>query len=149
LIEAIIESYEKVFHCYQKAVTLSESVFIALKEKKFEELERLNKSEKENVENIECCLQELKHHIVAMAKKKNVVEPKITSLLPYLSEEEKEKLLDVKQRAFHYEKRLKNNAEMNKCLAEAMMRCSETVVDTWVYMAKKEQKENAFVNKKY
>jgi hypothetical protein len=72
----------------------------------------------------------------------------LSAILPYVSIVERELLIEWQQKAFNNEKKFKNNTKMIQCLAEAMMDCSQTIVDTWVHVANQENRNNSFVNRK-
>lgn len=148
MMENVMETFNQLHESYGTLIANSESIFLALKNKDFSELKRLNFRQVNENEQLVERLEQLGTHIAKACAEYGESEAKISSLLPHLRKEEREEILEHQNRAFHAEKKFKNNAHINQILAEAMMSCSQTIVDTWVHVAQIENKNNAFVNRK-
>jgi hypothetical protein len=148
VVQEVIKQFERVNICYEELITISENIFLLLKQRKFQALDIANREEINGVVKLQTELESLKEKVIKACEQRGDRTNKLSSLLPLLNAEERGKLLACQTTAFNYEKKLKNNTKMNQCLVEAMMNSSQTIVDTWVHIAKEEKQNNSFVNKK-
>ena len=147
-MENVMETFEQLHQTYQRLIENSEEIFHALKHKDFPQLKLLNLKQLRGNDELMVHLTTLGNQVTEVCQSHGIGEAKLSSLLPLASLVEKERLLEHQQRAFQAEKQFKNNAHINQVLAEAMMSCSQTIVDTWVHVAQMENKNNSFVNRK-
>ena len=149
MIQTIIKRFEDINQTYEMLLLNSEAIFVSLKTKEFEELDLLNGKRAAGLQELEEKLVQLKNEISLACSQLHIKEIGIRSLEPYMNLSEKEQIMAHQRDAFHFEKKLKNNTKVNQCLVEAMMACSQTIVETWVHVASQENQTNAFMNKKF
>lgn len=134
MVSELIKQFEKINSLYEKMLELTDESFHALKTKKLDKRYELQIEEDKTHKEMALCFRGLKEIVAVLCKEAGCEEEKIQSLLPFLSVEDKERVLACQKTAFHYDKKLQNNLKTTLCLTKAMMEVNQQEIDAAIYL---------------
>jgi hypothetical protein len=150
MVQNILNQFQQVIRVYEHLNQVASDIFSALEEKNYSLLDRLNKEELSLASQLTMELKSLKAFIEEACDKKGVVTKRLQSLFPYMTAKEKEMVASSQLIAIQYEEELKNKTKMNQYVVEAMLGCSQIIIDTWVHIAKRDNVQtNRLINEEF
>jgi predicted component of type VI protein secretion system len=151
MIETVPNQLLEIKNTYDRLLSYADEIFLLLKHKDFETLKKLNRQQLQTNDELREQLQNLQKLISTICLGLGLPqdEVKLSNILVQYGMKEREDIVALQNATFHAEKKLKTAIRNNQILAEAMMTCSQSVVDTWAYVASQESQTNRnFVNRK-
>jgi len=137
---------------YQTGVNITEQIFEALKNNEIKLLPELTIQQTECMQEITSGKEELKETVKNIIKTYNVPadEYKVQHILPLFKQIQKENILDLSREIYELEVLLQRTLYRNQDMLDAIIRSTQTIVDTAVDYSENEYKESQiFLNEKF
>ena len=137
---------------YQTGVNITEQIFEALKNNEIKLLPGLTIQQTECMQEITSGKEELKETVKNIIETYNVQadEYKVQHILPLFTQVQKENILDLSREIYELEVFLQRILFRNQDMLDAIIRSTQTIVDTAVDYSENEYKESQiFLNEKF
>lgn len=137
---------------YETGVNITEQIFEALKNNEIRLLPGLTARQTECMQEITIGKEDLKKTVKNIIETSNVQteEYKVQHILPLLTQIQKENILDLSRKTYELEVLLQRTLYRNQDMLDAIIRSTQTIVDTAVDYSENEYKESQiFLNEKF
>lgn len=143
-IGLIIKKFEEFNALSNELIDITQNIYENLKEKNINKVDYLKRQQILITMDMEEARKKLINEIIKNCDELNMEKKTITSLLEYMTIEEKEQIMACQETAIRFDYKLENNLITIKRQLEYLMAPTETVVDILNYYATQENGRKSF-----
>lgn len=143
-IALIIKKFEEFNALSNELIDITQNIYENLKEKNINKVDYLKRQQILITMDMEEARKKLINEIIKNCDELNMEKKTITSLLEYMTIEEKEQIMACQETAIRFDYKLENNLITIKRQLEYLMAPTETVVDILNYYATQENGRKSF-----